>query len=268
MIKELWNLKKRYREYLIPKELAKEEGTERDRCSYTWENLYIKYYQNREFWRGTNFEGYKNEEKYLGTQKEKYTIFYDKSKVRFSGDVLFSFKSKEDEARGKGKKFEHYETLLKSETEFSEKEREYYLELLVFCNKMNYTLHNFGLMPIDGNLQKFKENMCDWDRMDRFVYFVAEYFNGNDQLVLTSNYRDEEKRKKKVAECKQKVFSVFDDVAKYCKEMYLITDDEYVKELVEFGKQKIERGRDVVRYMELAIKYWVMKDRIFMLEKQ
>ena len=218
-------------------QLVKKKKLDKDRCSYTWEKLYIQYYKDRPFWDGTNFDEYKLD----------YNISYRNLTCRISGDVLFNFKSEEDGATGKGKKYEHYQGLLEKEPDFSKNEKEYYLEILKFCNKMNYTLHNMGLMPVDGNLQKFKETKCNWDRMDRFVYFIAEYLEGNDHLVLTSNYRDKENQ----------------DVYKYCEEMYLITDRKYIDDLKEFGEQKIIRGKDVVRYMELAIRYWIMKDKIF-----
>ena len=66
MIEELWELKKNFNKYLVSKEFEKKEGIDRDRCSYTWENLYIQYYENRPFWKGTNFNEY----------KEEYNIIY------------------------------------------------------------------------------------------------------------------------------------------------------------------------------------------------
>ncbi|HHT58002.1 MAG TPA: hypothetical protein GXZ73_10560 [Herbinix luporum] len=44
--------------------------------------------------------------------------------------------------------------------------------------------------------------------------------------------------------------------------MYLISDKELVERLLDSGKEEIKCGKDVVRYMELAIEYWILKDKI------
>ena len=47
------------------------------------------------------------------------------------------------------------------------------------------------------------------------------------------------------------------------REMYLINDPTYVRKLILSGKKEIKDGKDVVICMELAIEYWVMKNKLF-----
>ena len=99
-IEELWNseevkkINEHIEDYLVTEEKCAKEDTDKDRCSFTWENLYIRYYKGRAFWNGTNFDEYKLD----------YNISYKDLTCRISGDVLFNFKSEEDGAAGKGKK--------------------------------------------------------------------------------------------------------------------------------------------------------------------
>lgn len=162
---------------------------------------------------------------------------------------------------------EHYENLIKNDSDFDEEKKDLYLEILEFCNQMNYTLHNFGLMPVDGNLQIFKENVCNMDRVDMFIYWIDSYFTRKDDKLFSrimSTYRDEEQRKNDKNEKKKTLelfLAKFQNVYNYCKEMYLISED-FVERLLDSGKEEIKCGKDVVRYMELAIEYWILKDKI------
>lgn len=270
MLKELWNseevikLRNDYKEYIVTDEKLNGVDVDKDRCPYVWDNLYIPLYSKTDFWSDTKLKEYGERAERKGVTKKEYEIFYSSLINRISGDVLFSFKAG---LKTKQKqKYEHYVRLINDEKDFTDEEKRFYLEVLKFCNDMNYSFHNLGLMPVDGNLQSFKERQCNRDRMDRFVYFVAEYLDGKDHFVLTSNFRDKEKREEKRREDKktlEEFFSVFNrDVYKYCEEMYLITDRKYVDDLKEFGESEIICGRDVVRYMELAIRYWIIKDKI------
>lgn len=267
LIEELWNseevkkLQENYIKYLVTEERLDGEDIDKDRCSYAWKNLYKEHYENREFWKKTCFN-YNNVE-----NKRKYEIFFGESSCRISGDLLFNFKSEKDGAKGKGKKYEHYESLIKNESDFDEEKKDLYLEILEFCNQMNYTLHNFGLMPVDGNLQIFKENVCNMDRVDMFIYWIDSYFTRKDDKLFSrimSTYRDEEQRKNDKNEKKKTLelfLAKFQNVYNYCKEMYLISED-FVERLLDSGKEEIKCGKDVVRYMELAIEYWILKDKI------
>lgn len=263
MLEELWNseevikLRSDYKKYLVSEDKA--EDTDRDRCSYVWNALYIPLYSGKKFWSDTDFNTYS--EKING--KDRYEICYSTLDARISGDVLFSFK-KGLETR---QKYEFYYDLIDKEKEFDAKEKAFYFEVLQFCEIMNYTLHNFGLMPVDGNLQAFKETRCNRDRMDKFVYFVYDYLKNNNFFSLTSNYRDKDKREKAKAENQKILESFFDKFNKsifnYCREMYLINDSAYVRKLILFGEKEIKDGKDVIIYMELAIEYWVMKNKLF-----
>ena len=51
--------------------------------------------------------------------------------------------------------------------------------LLGDCVKMHHTLLNFSLMQASGGLNDIKGCCCDYDRLDRFVYFLDQYFKTN-----------------------------------------------------------------------------------------
>ena len=265
MIEELWNseevikLRENYKKYLVLENMA-EKGIDRDRCSYVWNKLYIPLYSGRYFWRDTDFPCCEEND-----EKDKYEISYSNLKTKISGDVLFNFKNGLEKKQRQ--KYEHYLDLIDKEKDFSEIEKHKYCEVLHFCKEMTHTLHNFGLMPVDGNLQVFKETSCNRDRLDRFVYYVNEYLVNNEFFRLTSNYRYKDQREKAKADQKIILAPFFDkfnkSIFKYCQEMYLINDSTYVRKLILFGEKEIKDGKDVVIYMELAIEYWVMKNKLF-----
>lgn len=50
------------------------------------------------------------------------------------------------------------------------------LKLLKKCYMMHHTLLNFSLMQAVGGLNDFKGSLCDYDRLDRFVFFLDRYY--------------------------------------------------------------------------------------------
>ena len=274
IIEELWSsnevikLKEHLGEYLINNERWAGEDIDKDRCSFTWENLYKKYYESRPFWTSTRFDEYKCTYKRNGVTKAKYNVFYGESEVVISGDVLFNFASIRDDK--KCGKYEAYRELLEG---FDEKKGNY-IDILDFCNEMTYTLHNFGFMPVTGSLQTFKANTGgNLDRLDSYIYWLDNYYEDglNKNYIFKNvklgrnNFSEEEKEKARASireRLKQFLAEFNNKIERYCEEMYLITDSSYIKELIKFGKEEIKEKEDVVKYMEMAIKYWIMKDKI------
>lgn len=320
MKEKLWvseaveTLKNNIENYIVnEKNIVKEGGQEelesinskrsctlhKDRCSFVWEQLYKKCYTSQ-FWGLINWDEYK--------VKKSYEILQKKLDCRFSGDVLFSFKSEKDGAKGKGKKYEYYLNKLSNDNELSKEEKSYYLEILSFCNFMNYSLHNMGLMPVDGNLQAIKEGYGD--RLDTYIFAINEYYiiedkekadlikkvrtpggkypgeviNETDKVKKEKMKDDIKKKRKEQAQSEVlEAFKIFETIAKesgiedvidengdtikagtilYCREMYLIDNNDFLARLIKNGSYAIENSSDVVNYMKLAIEYWIMKDEI------
>lgn len=233
-------------EYLILDKYIEGEHTEADCCYYTWENLFNKYYANREFWKNTEFEK-------LEIYNNRKVIRYNKGEFYLSGDILFNFSSKED-----GKKIAKYDKfykILKDDPSFCELERSMHLEKLRLCNEMTYTLHNIGFMPVNGSLQTFKENIDGkLDRIDSFIYWINNYYiNGEnkdkifEQVKVGGKCSEEEKVNKREA-IRNKLEMFFEEfsnvidkenaIYKYCEEMYLIYDEQFVKRLINSGKKR------------------------------
>lgn len=307
MLEELWNseevikLTNDYEAYIVTDEKLNGEDIDKDRCSYTWENLYRKYYTKIGFWKDADFN-----------EDSKGEICYKKSgeKINISGDMLFNFKSKEDveddsnKLKKKKKKFNYeiYQDLISNEKKFSDSQKSQYQKILDFCNKMTYTLHNFGLMPVDGGLQSVKKKYGD--RPDRYIYYINEFYKVKDgerkrsdlisRIIPASrpkNNETKEQYRERLDTIKNNLQNkVMNDLNyyekefienpmldiysndehimlgtyKYCVIMYIIIEDKgYINQLIENGIKEIKRGVDVVDYMELAIKYWLIKEKMF-----
>ncbi len=293
MADDVKSLKESYKESLISADQA-EKGVDRDRCSDVWKRLYIPLYSPRDFWNGADFTKYR--ERIPGLKKE-YEIYHEGLKTRVSGDVLFSFKSEKDGARGKGKKYEHYRRVIEDDGSIEESEKKRCLEMLEFCHAMNYSLHNMGFMPVKGNLQAVKER--DWDRLDRYLFRVNEYFAaGNKETAdlirkiptpggrypaeiirgKTKEEMEEERRNRARSEVRI-MLDRFESIAKksgikdvkengvilkagtilYSREMYLIDRYDLLAGLIDHGSREITNGSAVAVYLGLAIKYWKMR---------
>lgn len=287
-------------------QLVKEKKLDKDRCSFVWKKLYCEHYKSA-FWNDTKWNNYKDR---IKSRKNPYEVMHIESNCRFSGDVLFSFKSENDDAKRKGKKYEHYFNFINDDDKLEEENKKHYLEILSFCNRMNYSLHNMGLMPVVGNLQTVKERY--WDRLDRYIFFLNEYFTienkekadliekvpssggrypveviNETDIVKKEKMKDDIKDKRKVQAQNEvsEVFKKIENIAKesgiedvkdenengvnikagtilYCREMYLIDNNDFLARLIKNGSQPIKNSSDVVNYMKLAIEYWKMKDEI------
>lgn len=124
-------------------------------------------------------------------------------------------------------------------------------EKLNRCKEMNHNYLNFSLMEAMGNMQGFK-GLNKYDRLDVFVYNLDSYFNG-----LTSNVLSESSginRWNLIS-----YLDMFENIYDYCKEVYLLTDKIFIDEIIKQGKLPLKNCNDVVRYMDLAMKFWGKK---------
>ncbi len=136
---------------------------------------------------------------------------------------------------------------------------------------MHHTLVNFSLLQVMGNMQDFKskglklccnKNKYDYlDRLDTFIYNLNNYFEVDDKS------KDDTNLLKNSSKCNasslKEYLSSFKDINKYCKEVYFIDDKEFIKKLIESGKQPISSSERVVEYMDLALEFWKIKATYF-----
>lgn len=260
-----------------------EENADWDRCTYTWENLFRKKYPRRSFWSNTDFD-----EKKKGTRNAyiEYKGYGKDIEVNYecwiSGDTCFNFKPA---------KYKKFETKLNRDKGLDNDKKQDALAELKVCHEMIYSLHNFSLMPVTGNVNCFKES-CGGklDRLDSFLYYLNKYFCKREMVRENSELYNEEifkytrgkdLSKKKLQ--KDRLISFLDEFRKgevingkkgicsatykYCTEMYLIDcekeeNKKLVEDLIENGSKPIEKGEDVVAYMNLAKRYWKIKDEL------
>ena len=233
------------------------EGTdEADRCCYTWKNLYIPYYLNKNIWKKFGKITLVRVGKGFG-----FWFGKDDDCCKISGDIVFNF--------GKGKKipkYEYYEKLIIQDFSDNGKQKNYYLNQLEKCWEANYSLNNCSLMPCTAGMNNFKGGL-DLDRFDKYIYYMNQFFNNRnlDQDIFSraqakqSKSGSAEENKNKLKLTLFNFLNLFNDVYEYCKYMYLIDSIGYVDKLIESGEREIKSGKDVVRYMELAESYWKMK---------
>lgn len=262
-----------------------------DRCEHTWEHLFRKIYSERPFWSNTDFN-----EKRKGTKDAH--ICYKRPYCEISGDMVLSFKKfdpeKDKKLHKNQLKYEYYKEVIKRD--YRDDECKKYCDMLGECYEMTYSLHNFSLMPVNGSMNNVKglfydSNNQQLDRPDTFLYYLNEYFCKREKISENSklynemifkyakgqksNIRTKEENTKLIRDGlisfldefrKGEVITGKDEICsatyKYCKEMYLIDDKEFVEELIENGSKPIKTGEDVIRYMNLAKRYWKIKDKL------
>lgn len=126
------------------------------------------------------------------------------------------------------------------------------LQQLNRCQKMHHTLLNFSLMQAMGNMQGFK-GRNRFDRLDTFLYELKGYFSGTSANVLSASTPNN--KSDLIA-----YLGNFKNIYEYCEEVYFIKDKELVDEIIASGEKTIEVCEDVIRYMDLAEKFWAAKE--------
>jgi hypothetical protein len=198
----------------------------------------------------------------------KYTsngiAYYDACR-RLGGDTDFNFKGSEKLRMSRGNKYKKF---------YEKLEDGKYLDKLNKCRESHHMLLNFSVMEAMGNLQGIKnyglkkeETESDYeclDRLDTLVYLLSNYYDTdqtkNDFLGIFGEYYKKKKANIDNQMALKAYLDSFDNTKDYCKKVYFISDDELVKELIENGKKLIIDSEDVIRYIDLANKFWAEKE--------
>lgn len=217
-----------------------------DASQETWNECYKKIYTSSKwgFWGMFNYDNLK---RYCGKVcrfyapiiiNKKYPQFNKYTKFEMSGDTDFNF----GKSKGNTPKYEAFEKLLRRDYQ-GEKLTDH-LKKLDQCFDRYHKFENFSFMPITGSLQLIK-GACQYDRLDMFVYKLSIYYETD---TLNPKYRNRE--------ALETYLNLFDGIYDYCEKIYMINSKEFVNEIIAQGKELIDSGARVVRYMELAEKFW------------
>lgn len=257
-----------YRKFLISDEQIKAERLHADRLTYVWQNLYIPFYSNMDFWKNTNFSKIK-----------KGCVEYSGpgGKIYISGDASFNFKKG---IKNKSyQKYEYFEELLTQD--YSEEKLQPHLDKLKCCNLMFHSLHNFSLMPVTGGLNNFKgssvamkDGKHHLDRLDRFLFLLDKYYNDRciDNPIFSKAHGQRSKEHSVIENTnfiKEKLKQFLDyigSVNKYCEYFYLIKNEDLIKELITNGEKPIDSKDAIINYMKLAKDFWAVRHEIIKMQ--
>jgi hypothetical protein len=168
--------------------------------------------------------------------------------IEIAGDTDFNFNEK--------KYAKLWKILLKSNA------KDIDFDDLDYCKSMHYNILNFSLMLRTGALNNFKGNRPDkLDRFDQFIYQLSQYFDKDNKEVSDIAKYTFPIRAENNKILRNEFLDKFDSVYDYCKEIYLLTDREFIAELILNGEKEIKNADDVRTYMNLAIKYWDTKKK-------
>ena len=134
------------------------------------------------------------------------------------------------------------------------------LALLDFCKSMHHALVNFSLMPSCGNLQGFKGSYEKQDRLDSFVWSLNNYYTFPGNKFNTAVIENASFYNKQTL---VEYLDSFNDIYDYCKKIYFIEDTIFVDKLISNGTSLFRSSSDVVKYLQLAIEFWDMKEDYF-----
>lgn len=215
-----------------------------------WKKLYDVIYRDI-FGDIFDFENIKDSETskrckrwYIKIDKVKQPNMAEKyPKFKIAGDCIFNFNDK---------KIELFSGLI------GECEK----ELLLACKNNHHSLLNFSFMPITGGLNNTKgilrcENGVEkkgFDRPDVLINELAKYYNGMPARVFRKTNR----------EALEWYLNLFAGrgIAGYCKDIYLIDNEEMLQRFLAFAKKPICDSDTAIKYMKLACDYWGMKKKI------
>ncbi len=175
---------------------------------------------------------------------------YYKTELRLGGDTDFNFNEKH---------FPYIEWVLCREEDLNVREKS--LSILEECKKKHHTFVNFSLMQAVGRMQNFKGAQCE-DRLDKFLFFLDRYFQMDKKNRFdTSIIQNATETNRKDLE---KYLNSFASFADYCKKIYFIEDEEFIKKLVKSGKQPIDTPERVREYLNLAKEFWKIKEKKYL----
>ena len=162
---------------------------------------------------------------------------------RLGGDCDFNFNNK---------KFSLFLEIIESDSIASQREKNNAIKQLSKCRDMHHTLLNFSLMQSIGNMQKFKGSN-QYDRLDTFVYELDKYYQGVSNSIL--QYSSPRNKPSLIL-----FLNDFKDIYEYCATFYFIKEETFIDEIIKQGSMPIRNVIELMRYMDLAEKYWAKKE--------
>ncbi|SJZ74887.1 hypothetical protein [Eubacterium coprostanoligenes] len=165
---------------------------------------------------------------------------------RLGGDCDFNFNEK---------KYALFLEIIESDSTASKQEKANASQQLANCREMHHNLLNFSLMQGIGNMQKFKGSNR-YDRLDTFVYELDKYFRGVSNSIL--QYSSPNNKPALIS-----FLNDFKDIYEYCATFYFITEKTFINEIIKQGSMPITNVTELMRYMNLAEKYWSIKEFAF-----
>lgn len=241
-----------------------------DSSPYVWENVYKIIYtgESWEFWNIFDFDiealtsvpcngitrlyasATRDKECYENVFKGRAEIWRSWPRVRIAGDTDFNFKKD-----CRNHKYKYYRSLI--EKDFKGEEKEKYICQLDWCENRHHSLENFSLMFTPGGMNLFK-NSIGRDRIDRYIFWLDKYFESKDDAIFCYARKNKE--------VLEEYLSLFTGINDYCKKIYKM-DESMVKGFLELGKKEsFDSGQDVVKFMELAERYWQRKHELIIRE--
>ena len=222
----------------------------RDDDPDVWEHVYKTAYKNKIIGKEFNIVNPKEiNGRYVASKK-------DDDNITISGETDFNFSDKLYIV-GKKTKYKYYSEILDTieDTEC----RQNCMELLDYCCNMTGKIGNFSLMQTTGSLQTIKGTFTVTDRLDTFIYVLNNYYLGIDEMVLSRCTASSTVNKLK------KYLDLFKDtepknsIYKYCREVYHISSEDLVSDLIKSGKHTICTVEELIDYMILAVRFWTLK---------
>lgn len=111
-------------------------------------------------------------------------------------------------------------------------------------------------MQAIGNMQKFKGNNR-YDRLDTFIYELDKFYRGISNAILQFSSSNNEP-------ALISFLNDFKDIYEYCATFYFITEKSFIDEIIKQGSMPITNVNELMRYMNLAEKYWAKKEFEFL----
>lgn len=118
-------------------------------------------------------------------------------------------------------------------------------------------------MQTKGNMQGFKGSCLNngvyasLDRADTLVSYLASYYQLQERQKDTSYILVNAGANKKTL---KNYLDSFDGIYNYCNKIYFIEDKVFVDRMIEEGCLCVNTGKDVIRYMLLALEFWDRKE--------
>lgn len=218
-----------------------------DASQETWDECYKKIYKvsNWEFWGMFNYKNLKRTNNKVCRLyapiiiNNKYPQFNEYTYFKMSGDTDFNF----GKSKGYRTKYEQFEKLLRRD--YKGKELKVHLNTLEECFNRYHNSENFSFMPMTGGLQLIK-GAGQYDRLDVIVYKLSIYYDTGILGNMKSRNRD----------ALEIYLKLFDSIYDYCEKIYMINNKYFVNKIIAQGKETIDNGASVVRYMKLAEEFW------------